>query len=263
MTADSPSQQNSCTLADQICSISTTNTPFTAETTPQTTPPDSTAAPATATDGQLSMAETICIAIACVTLVLHVILILLCAVNIAVLRNIKKVVTSRTIMQVTPGIRSPSTFNLGPIRDRKIATPINTPAPYETITSQTPADYDELVRESPVPPPGFYEAIPGERRLQFQEEQNGAGSQQNLLKQDGKGSSDTRVVSNSSRRAGTRATSGSKKGKKAANEEEAEGITSWVGSDSPSISSRTNSKEDSPEMVSNSRTASNEDLLKD
>lgn len=172
---DSPTQDNSCfTPTEQVCNIASSTGPtHTTETTP-TNPP--TATPATGS--RLSSAEAICIVIAGIVLILHIITIILCAVNLAVMKRLTKVLKSRTVMPVTPGIRSSSTFNLGPIGGRKIASPMGaSPTPYAVINSATPAEY-EAVQHNPLPPdqhetldpPGFYETVPGERRLQFQDE---------------------------------------------------------------------------------------------
>lgn len=197
----------------QVCNMTTTAS--TAETTPTT--PDTTAAPATATNGQLSTAESICIVIAGVTLVLHVIVILLCAINITVIRNMNKLLTARTIAPITPGVRDTQTFHLGPIRDRKIATPMASPAPYEMLNSQTPAEY-EAVQQDNLDSSGHYEQL--DRRPRFREEHDGKGSKDSP--------DDTRATSKSksSSKTGSKVevASDSKGGRE-------EGVT-WVDSDS-------------------------------
>ena len=144
----------------------------------QATTPSGISSTAT-TEGGLNVGESICIAIAGVTLVLHVVTIVLCAVNLAVMTGIKKALKSRTIGPVTPGVRSPSTFNLGPIGGRRLGSPMASPAPYEVVNSETPAEYEAVKPSASLQPPNLYEAVAEERRLQLQEER---GSQSSLQK---------------------------------------------------------------------------------
>lgn len=136
----------------------------------------STEAPVAAEE-EISVAESVCIAVTSVTLVLHMVMIFLCAANLAVMSGIKKVLKSRTVMPTSPGIPSSSTFNLGPIGGRKVGSPMAPPGQYEEISSETPAEY-EAVQPS-LKPRALHKTAAEDRRLQFQDER---GSQNSLNK---------------------------------------------------------------------------------
>ena len=172
---------------ERVCSIATTA--FTnSETTPQTTPTSVPTEPSTSTtEGQLSTAETTSIAIACITLIFVIVVLILCAVNLAVLTGIKRelaIITKQNhagSQSKTPKAtkqnsqqhetKLPQTSRS--FKKSKLPSPMTiiagpAAAYEEPISSLTPADYDSVQLESE----NAYEQVGPTRptRLQFPDE---------------------------------------------------------------------------------------------
>jgi hypothetical protein len=88
--------------------------------------------------------------------------------------GIKTALKSRIDGTISPGVRSPSHFNLGSIGGKRPVSPLPpplSPAAYETavVTSNTPANY-EAVEQTSIDPPALYETVAEDRRRPFPDE---------------------------------------------------------------------------------------------
>lgn len=123
------------TSCSDTCNVVTTPTPTTnamstetetdATSTTQTTPTSSLQAANCTTLGSVTVAESVCIAIATITLLFNIITIILCAVNLFVMKQIKEALPKAAAP------KTPTTFNLGsPTRNAAFTPSLKTPASY-------------------------------------------------------------------------------------------------------------------------------------